>query len=58
MAQWLRLHAAHAGRGGLIPGQGTRPRMPCGTASLLAPLLTVTDVNYPESHVRIRVLSC
>ena len=58
MARWLRLHAAHAGGGGVIPGQGTRPLMPHGTASLLAPLLTVTDVNYPESHVRIRVPSC
>ena len=57
MAQRLRLHAARAGGGGLIPGQGTRPCRLHSIASLLAPLLTVTDGNYPESHVRIRVLS-
>ena len=35
VVQWLRLRAPNAGGWGLIPGQGTRSRMPqlrCGTA--------------------------
>ena len=28
MVQWLRFHAPNAGGLGLIPGQGTRSRMP------------------------------
>lgn len=32
VAQWLRLHASSVGAAGLIPEQGTKISMPCGTA--------------------------
>ena len=35
VAQWLRLHAAHSGGPGSIPGQGIRSHIPCGVTKRL-----------------------
>ncbi|TEA40519.1 hypothetical protein DBR06_SOUSAS15710059, partial [Sousa chinensis] len=36
VVQWVRLRAPNAGGPGLIPGQGTRPRMHAAAKSLRA----------------------
>ena len=50
MTQWLRLRAPNAGGPGLIPGQGTRSRMPQLRAHMLKLKILHATTKDPTHH--------